>query len=47
MNEGALGGRSQAKMFKPRAVKDSEELTFHLDLTRAHLFDATTLKSPR
>ncbi len=31
-----------ARMQRPRAVADGETLRFHVDATRAHLFDATT-----
>jgi len=41
------GQEVQAKMLKPRPVADGESLTFHLDLARCHLFDASTQKSLR
>ncbi|MCT4369153.1 sn-glycerol-3-phosphate ABC transporter ATP-binding protein UgpC [Yangia mangrovi] len=38
-----LGGQSwTARMLNPRSVKRGELLRFHLDLSRAHLFDAET-----
>ncbi|MBE9637462.1 ABC transporter ATP-binding protein [Salipiger mangrovisoli] len=38
-----FGGQSwTARMLNPRAVKRGEALRFHLDLSRAHLFDADT-----
>ncbi len=37
----------QAKMLNPRPVKPGERLTFLLDLTRCHLFDATSEESLR
>ncbi|MCY6381958.1 ABC transporter ATP-binding protein [Hoeflea prorocentri] len=45
---GSLAGKEvQAKMLNPRPVEDGERLTFQLDLTRCHLFDAETQKSLR
>lgn len=41
------GQEVQAKMLKPRPVADGEHLTFHLDLARCHLFDASTEQSLR
>ncbi|MEH6834415.1 MULTISPECIES: ABC transporter ATP-binding protein [Falsihalocynthiibacter] len=41
------GVEIQAKMHNPRPVKSGERLTFQLDLTRCHLFDAVTQKALR
>ncbi|WP_380055421.1 ABC transporter ATP-binding protein [Falsihalocynthiibacter sp. SS001] len=41
------GVEIQTKMLNPRPVKDGERLTFKLDLTRCHLFDANTQQSLR
>lgn len=41
------GQEVQAKMLKPRPVKNDETLTFHLDMARCHLFDANTKESLR
>lgn len=39
------GKEVQAKMLNPRPVRSGEQMTFQLDLTRCHLFDATSEKS--
>ncbi len=41
------GQEVQAKMLKPRPVADGEDLVFHLDLARCHLFDAGSKQSLR
>ncbi|WP_299776019.1 ABC transporter ATP-binding protein [uncultured Tateyamaria sp.] len=41
------GSEIQAKMLNPRPVLPGEQLSFQLDLTRCHLFDAETQKSLR
>lgn len=43
---GTLAGQEvQAKMLNPRPVGNGERMTFSLDLTRVHLFDALSQKS--